>query len=291
MKIGFFVSGKLGLIVLKEIAQIYSPIFIATEHKSIEIIEWAENNKVNIFIGNPRNNRLKNYLGDASFDIGLSVNYLFLIEHDIISKFKYPVNFHGSLLPKYRGRTPHVWAIINNESITGITAHLIDNGCDTGPIIAQVIIPIEHEMSGGDLLQKFTEVYPSFVLDIVQMIEKGNLVTYAQDEKYATYFGKRTPEDGLIDWNWSKERIFNWVRAQMFPYPGAYTFYNGERIIIDKLSFSDQGFHYETPNGTILNVDSSGFPIVKTPNGSISIIKIRGEKTSFIPNTRFYDHN
>ena len=71
-------------------------------------------------------------------------SYLFLIEKDIILHPRFlTFNIHGSLLPKYRGRAPHIWAIINNEKETGITAHVIDEKCDSGDIISQIKIKIE----------------------------------------------------------------------------------------------------------------------------------------------------
>ena len=134
MKIGFFASGNLGYDVIRKVAELVVPEFIATDRNSESIINWANKNKIRLFSGNPRNGKLLDFLKEDKFEIGLSINYIFLLDELIISRFQFPVNFHGSLLPKYRGRTPHVWAIINNEIETGITAHLIDKGCDTGPI-------------------------------------------------------------------------------------------------------------------------------------------------------------
>jgi len=94
-----------------------------------------------------------------------------------------------------------------------------------------------------------------------------------QDESKATYFGKRTPDDGEINWYWQKERIRNWVRAQALPYPGAFTWVGQEKMIIDEIAFDDTGFHSDIPNGTVLSLS----PVrVKTPNGVIRIEKDRG---------------
>ena len=70
-----------------------------------------------------------------------------------------------------------------------------------------------------------------------------------QDEYSATYFGKRTPEDGRINWNWQKERIFNWVRALSNPYPGAFTFLGEEKLIVDKIEYSLENFLLFSPFG------------------------------------------
>src|SRR5690606_11116288 len=103
-------------------------------------------------------------------DVLFSINYLFLIERDVLSQDPRVVNLHGSLLPKYRGRTPHVWAIINNESHTGVTAHLVDEGCDTGPIILQREVPIEYTDTGATILLKFSSLYPEIIADVYRML-------------------------------------------------------------------------------------------------------------------------
>src|SRR5690606_38202127 len=116
---------------------------------------------ITLFIGNPRNGRGHAFLKNYSFDVLLSVNYLYLIEEDLIKMpRRFAINLHGSLLPKYRGRTPHVWAIINGEKKTGVTAHLITKGCDEGPIVSQIQIPIEIQDTGNDILNKFKQKYP-----------------------------------------------------------------------------------------------------------------------------------
>jgi methionyl-tRNA formyltransferase len=209
----------------------------------------------------------------------LSVNYLFIIESDVINLSKYAINLHGSLLPKYRGRTPHVWAIINNEVETGITAHFIDEKCDTGDIIFQKIIEIKIQDTGASILKKYEEVYPGMIIEILNRIKSGSLKRVKQDETKATFFEKRTPLDGQINWNWHKERIYNWIRAQSYPYPGAYTYYNNEKVIIDEVAFSDFGYSQSFINGLILNDHPT--IIVKTPNGAVELRVIRNPGIMF----------
>jgi methionyl-tRNA formyltransferase len=92
-------------------------------------------------------------------------------------------------------------------------------------------------------------------------------------------FGKRTPEDGLIDWNWQKERIRNWVRAQAYPYPGAFTYYDKQKVIIDEVAYTNSGFNSNMKNGLILAVKPK--LEVKTPNGALVINKMRGNYPNF----------
>lgn len=280
MKIGVLCSGQLGYEVLLNITQKYQVSFVLTDKGSSVIIEFCKNHELPFYAGNPRDGRGYNFIKDKSIDVLASVNYLFLIEEDIISHpKKVALNIHGSLLPKYRGRTPHVWAIINNESETGITVHKIDNGCDTGDIIKQVVIPIRKEYTGGDILSIFQKKYPSLVIEVLENIEKNNVVFQKQNESNATFFGKRTPKDGLIDWNWTRERIYNWVRAQADPYPGAFTYYEGKKVIIDKVGFSNHLIDYQVKNGTILK--SEGITLVKASDGVLELLIIRENNLEF----------
>lgn len=273
MKLGVLASGNLGSIVLQHLYDKQEIAFVCTDSKSDGIIEFCNQKQVPLFTGNPRNGKAKDFYQDKPIEVLVSVNYLFLIEEDLIAHPSVlAFNIHGSLLPKYRGRTPHVWAIINNEKETGITAHLIDSGCDTGDIIEQITVAIEPEDTGAMVLSKYNEQYIPLIEGVLSQIETGTLSTRKQDNDQATYFGKRTPEDGAINWNWQRERINNWVRAQAYPYPGAFTHYNGKKITIDRVAFSNAGFDWEMPDGTIL----SASPLtVKTPNGAIEITNYR----------------
>ena len=276
LTIGLLCSGELGLKCIKQLSQSFQPQFIFTDKKSNEIIEYAQSHSIPIYIGNPRNDDTSVFLDRFQTDIIFSINYIFIVKNNILVHPKlYAINLHGSLLPKYRGRTPHVWAIINGEKETGISAHLMAEGCDTGDIIMQKRIPILQEYTGGDILNIFKDMYSEMILEILSQIKTDHLLRIPQDNHKATYFKKRIPEDGLINWSWQKDQIFNWVRAQAFPYPGAFSFYKGKKIIIDKISFSEEGFDDSMQNGLIVKTQPK--VLVKTPNGIIELSDIRNE--------------
>lgn len=287
MKIGLLASGALGYSILQQIDSSYKLSFVMTDKGSNLIQDFCRINEIPCFAGNPRNGNSKDFFDAKSCDILVSINYLFLIEQNIIDIPKIlAFNIHGSLLPKYRGRTPHVWSIINNEIATGITAHIIDSGCDTGDVLEQVQIDIDSKDTGATILKKFETHYFPLVVKVLNKIETDKLIRHPQDNSKATYFGKRTPEDGLINWSWQRERIYNWVRAQSFPYPGAFTFYLNNKVIIDWIELDDYGFDYNVPNGTIVTND----PVrIKTPNGLVKITKFRNPINNIIVNNKFED--
>lgn len=274
MELGILCSGGLGYSTLVKLVEKYPINFIFTDSKSINIIDLSKNKGIPVFIGNPRKDKAKKFIEENTCNVLISINYLFIIEQDVINMGSdLTFNIHGSLLPKYRGRTPHVWAIINDEKQTGITAHVIDEGCDTGSIIEQVVIPIDIKDTGNDILIKYHKLYVPLIEKVIIKYKEGTINFANQREKEATYFGKRTPIDGQINWNWQKKRILNWVRAQSDPYPGAFTFYQDEKLIIDEVSFSNYGFDYSMENGKILSIKPL---LVKTPNGVLEVKATRG---------------
>jgi methionyl-tRNA formyltransferase len=273
MKLGLLVSGDLGLEIFKKIRGLYQIVFVFTDKQSPEIVEYANLHSIPYFVGNPRNNSTSEFIKDKNIEVLVSVNYLYLIDSQLIKMpSKIAFNMHGSLLPKYRGRTPHVWSIINNESKTGITAHVIDSGCDTGPILKQITVDIGPEDTGSTILVRYKSLYFPLLQVVLNQIELGTHSFTVQDESLATYFGKRTPDDGRINWDWQKERIRNWVRAQSHPYPGAFSWNKNQKIIIDELVFVDRGYHYENPNGLVLSVNPL---LIKTSNGVVELKQVR----------------
>jgi methionyl-tRNA formyltransferase len=273
MKLGLLISGGLGLEMLEKIKDLHQIVFVFTDKQSTEIIEYAKQYSIPYFLGNPRDSKSTEFIQEKSIEVLVSVNYLYIIDSQLIeAPTKLAFNMHGSLLPKYRGRTPHVWAIINNEPLTGITAHVIDQGCDTGPILGHITVNIESNDTGAMILEKYKKLYFPLLKDVLNQIETGTYSLMYQDESLATYFGKRTPNDGLIHWDWQKERIRNWVRAQSFPYPGAFSWIKGQKLIIDEIVFVDRGFHFENPNGLVLSINPL---LIKTPNGVVKLTQVR----------------
>ena len=282
MKIALAISGGLGGDLFRFLLPKVQIEAVLTDRKSEEIIQLASENKLPLFQGNPRGGKASSLIAERNVELLLSINYLFIMEQDLMNWPKSgAVNFHGSLLPKYRGRTPHVWAIINNEKKTGVTAHFISEGCDEGDIILQREISIEEEDTGADLLKKFRSIYPEMVCEVLSFFETNNVARIKQDESKASFFGKRTPDDGKINWDWQRERIQSWVRAQAYPYPGAFTEIDGFKIVIDRVVFDDYGFKESDENGKVLSVNPYR---VKTPNGVLQLTNIRRGTEFLTPN-------
>lgn len=146
---------------------------------------------------------------------------------------------HASLLPRYRGGAPLVWAMINGETKTGLSFFYLDEGTDTGDIIAQEEIEINRDDHIKDILEKVTDAALKIIKKYVPLLANGNAPKLKQNENDATYVPQRKPEDGEIDWTRSAEEIYNFIRAQSKPYPGAFTIINGKKIKIWNADITD----------------------------------------------------
>lgn len=201
-----------------------------------------------------------------------SVNYRYILPKEFYKIAKYAINIHGSLLPKYRGRTPHVWSIINGETVSGITAHIIEETVDTGDIIEQKSIDIEEDDTGYSLLEKYQRLYPELLKESLISIETEKTLTKQNNEE-ASYYGKRTPDMGYIDFYKKSADVINFVRAQAEPYPGAYYhLVDGRKIIINKIVI-DKSIDLATPIGTIKHVSNSYY--VKCEDNNLKIVDYR----------------
>jgi UDP-4-amino-4-deoxy-L-arabinose formyltransferase/UDP-glucuronic acid dehydrogenase (UDP-4-keto-hexauronic acid decarboxylating) len=141
-------------------------------------------------------------------------------------------NLHGSLLPKYRGRAPANWVLVNGETETGVTLHRMVKRADAGAILAQQKVIIDRTDTGLTLHAKLREAATNLLRDALPQLAQGKLAETAQDESQATYFGRRTAADGKLDWNKPAEELFNLVRAVTQPYPGAFCAVGEHKLIV-----------------------------------------------------------
>lgn len=160
------------------------------------------------------------------------------------------VGIHWSLLPKYRGGSPLVWAMINGETKTGASLFYLEEAVDAGKIVAQAAVPIGEHEEVSDLIVKLNEVSGRLVVEHIPRILRGTAGAWAQNEASATFFPPRAPEDGKIDWRWPGRRIYDFIRAQSPPYPCAFTHYRRHKIRIAKAALHPQpGVHVRVEAG------------------------------------------
>jgi len=177
------------------------------------------------------------------------------------------INYHPSLLPKYRGGSAINWAIINGETETGVSIHSIDEGVDTGPILLQEKV----EITADDTVKSvyFKKLYPmgiKMIAEAVRLIRENKANPVVQDEKSASFQPVITTKDTQIDWNQPSERIYNLIRGSN-PSPGAVTSLDGQTC---KLFDATVGNKTGTP-GTVVEIGDDSFTIASA-DGSIDIL-------------------
>ena len=141
------------------------------------------------------------------------------------------LNVHASLLPKYRGAAPIQWAIVNGETVTGVTTMRIDAGLDTGDMLLKAEIPVGPEENAIELGNRLAVMGADLLVETLARIE--TLIPVKQDAAQATHAPILKKEDGLIDWNLPAEAIHNRIRG-LLPWPGAYTTFRGQTLHIWK---------------------------------------------------------
>jgi methionyl-tRNA formyltransferase len=193
------------------------------------------------------NESLKSFKPDVVFVCG----WYWLLKQEVLDLASFGFwGLHNSLLPKYRGSSPLVWSIINGDEFVGGTIFKFTHGMDDGEILYQAKVSLGDDANIADILDTIeTDILANFPSRWRALIE-GRAETRGQDHSQATYCGQRIEEDGLIDWTQSAQRVHNFIRAQSRPYPGAFTYFKAEKIVIQRSSI-DKRIFYGTP-GQIL---------------------------------------
>lgn len=141
-------------------------------------------------------------------------------------------NLHGSLLPRYRGRAPANWVLVNGETETGVTLHRMLKRADAGAIVSQQKVAIERSDTALSLHGKLRTAAAELLRDTLPALLQGKVSETPQDESKATVFGRRTPADGKLVWAKPAEELFNLVRAVTQPYPGAFCAVGEHKLIV-----------------------------------------------------------
>lgn len=176
--------------------------------------------------------KIKKINPDLMVLVGYSNN---ILKKKIYSIPKYgTINLHASDLPQYKGGSPLNWAIVNNEKKIGISIIQVDEGIDTGHILAQrKNIKIKKSDDIKLLTSKVTRLYLPLLLKTIKNFQKNKIVKKKQNKKLGSYFPKRSEKDGKINFNLLNALQVNClVRALVPPYPGAYFFYKKKKIIV-----------------------------------------------------------
>jgi methionyl-tRNA formyltransferase len=192
-----------------------------------QFLSFAEKTGVPLLVAK---NRLEAENAICAFhpNICLVVGWYWLITRKTLDRVpRGLLGIHNSLLPRYRGCAPLVWAMINGEPEVGLSLFSFTDGMDDGHIWGQTSVTVGKNDYIADVLEQLESKALALLSDVWLSILDGKVQPVAQDHSQATFCGLRTPDDGQIDWTRPAAEVYNFIRAQSAPYPGAFTSVSG----------------------------------------------------------------
>jgi len=213
-------------------------------------------------------------------EINISVSYDQILRSSILGTTRLGfINFHAGKLPYYRGRNVINWAIINNETEIGLTAHYVDEGIDTGDIILQQTVPISWSDTYGDVLRNVTARFPDLVAETIHLIANNQVQRISQASLPGTYFAMREDGDEWLDWSDSSRNLYNKIRAISHPGPGARTFLGDQEIIIWRAFYDPTWPDYMATAGQVVGRNPDEGVVIKTGDSTLLVKEIQiGDK-------------
>ena len=155
-----------------------------------------------------------------------------ILKSPALQSAEYVIGAHASLLPHNRGSAPINWAIIKGEKTTGNTLMLLSEGVDSGDILSQRSFEITPYDSCRTLYEKVAQTNSVMILEFLKQVCEGRVDRFAQTHTDEDILPRRKPKDGLIDWNKDASVVYDFIRALTKPYPGAFTYYQQQQVIL-----------------------------------------------------------
>jgi methionyl-tRNA formyltransferase len=279
-RVVFLGSKRIGLRILKEIYTISPDYLIGaitiddredallTQHQAFQ--KYSEEISVPLFTVYNKAEADKTIL-KLHPDMGIVVGWYWLIGKNILDNTTNGfLGIHNSLLPKYRGGSPLVWSLINGDTKVGFSLFKLTSGMDDGPVWAQGSVNNGSSDYISDILNKIEEKTVKIFRETYLSIINKEIQPSEQDHSQATYCAQRLPNDGLINWAMPADYIYNFIRAQSEPYPGAFAWFKSSKLIIWRARTFP--FKYFGTPGQVAKITKNGVYVI-CGNNSALILK------------------
>jgi len=208
-------------------------------------------------------------------DLGVVAAYGNLIPRPLLDVPRFGmINVHPSLLPKYRGAAPVHRAVPAGETETGVTIMRVAPKLDSGDMFARRTMPIGADQTSEELEDALAVAGARLLVDVVDSLAVGTAQEEPQDERLVTYAARLTKEEGLIDWTLPAARIHDRVRG-FHPWPHAYSFVNGRRIIVWRTAALGTPTH--APPGTVVHADGVGLHVATGDGTALALLELQSE--------------
>lgn len=219
-------------------------------------------------------NKLRSYPAD----IFIVAAFGQILSEEILQMPRYGcINIHASLLPKLRGAAPIHRAIIEGESVSGVTIMQMEKGLDTGDMLLKREVPIEEKETADSLHDKLAELGARMIIECLPLIEQGSIIPEKQDDEQSSYAKMLNKQMGYIDWSLKAIEIERLIRG-LNSWPSAYTYYQGKQLKIWDATVIEENckVKHEVQNGEIVTVSKEYFDVA-TGEGSLRITAIQPE--------------
>ncbi len=194
-------------------------------------------------------------------DLCLVVGWYWLIDNATLAVAKRGfIGLHNSLLPAYRGGSPLVWSIMNGDKRVGATLFSFTEGMDDGDVWGYADIKVGPDDTIGEVLERLETKCVKWLNKILPAILDGTVKPRPQLSKFSSYCAQRLPSDGEVDWTRPANAVYDAIRAQGRPYPGAFTRWNGKKLIIWRAGRFD--FRYFGVPGQVARVSQEGVLVI-----------------------------
>ena len=281
LRIGYFGDGRWARLALEKIlvdsSFVVSYIVLRFKTPDEVLRRMAEEHDIPCFqVQNVNEEAFLAQIREYAADVNVSMSFDQILQKEIINIAPYGfINCHAGALPFYRGRNILNWAIINGEEEFGVTVHYVDEGIDTGDIILQKFASIGRKERYGDVLCKAQRLCADTLYDALLLLSEGRAERIPQKAIHPVgfYCSGRTFGDEYIDWNWTSDRIYNFVRGIADPAPGARTFLKERECIIDLAEVLEEAPDYLDKPGCVVGKDGTSIT-VKTGDSTLRVLRI-----------------
>jgi methionyl-tRNA formyltransferase len=209
------------------------------------------------------------FVGRLEPELVFVVGWSQLVHEPLIALAREGVfGMHPTLLPRHRGRAPIPWAILSGLVRTGVTLfEIVDATADSGAIVGQVEVEIAADETAATLFDHLAAAHVALVREYVPQLVQRRAPRARQDPRRASSWPKRTPLDGIIDWETRAPYLYDWVRAQTRPYPGAFTWLGDAKVVVWRARPVD--LHVEAPAGSIVSDGPEGIVVACGEGGLV----------------------
>jgi len=196
------------------------------------------------------------------------------------------LNLHGSLLPRYRGRAPVNWVLVEGQTETGVSLHYMVEKPDAGALVDQERVAIDFADTAFTLYGKLEDAARRVLGRALPALAAGTAQASPLDLTQGSYRGGRKPADGRIDWAWPARRIYDLVRGVTHPYPGAFTTLRGRRLLVWwAVPVAGNGGVPGIVPGTVTAVDTDGITVAcgEGEAGALRLVTLQLEGQPELP--------